>query len=112
MIYAKAILNLSANLLTDADGSNVLSFEYIVKDNYDDDTSEFDSETLYTYLMPVSQISLKLVTNNVSTTADYFEITAGKNQIGFAIGEYYSLDSNTLLEVSQVYSLIFGAIYP
>lgn len=112
MIYAKAILNLSVHLLPDADGNNVLSFEYMVKYNYDFDTSEFDSETHYINLMPVSQISLKLNTNNVTAAAEYFEITAGKNQLGFALGEYYSLDSNTLLDVSYVYSLIFGAIYP
>lgn len=110
MIYPKAIYNFQVSLTLDVDGNNVLNFAYDIKDNYDSDTGAFDSHNLYSYYIPVSAITLKVVLNQDASTTDYFEINWGKNQLAFAVGEYFSIDANATLEVANVYALIISII--
>jgi hypothetical protein len=111
MVYAKAIINFQASVGLDVDGNNVLNFTYEVKDNYDDDSGAFDSYNQYSYYIPVSEITLNLVANLDAEQTDYFEMSWSKNQLAFAVGEYYSIDANATLNVANVYSLISSIIY-
>lgn len=111
MVYAKAITNFQASVGLDVDGNNVLNFAYEIKDNYDSSTVTFDSYNQYSYFIPVSEITLNLVINLDASQTDYFEISWGKNQIAFAVGEYYSIDLGNVLNVANVYALITSTIY-
>lgn len=111
MVYAKGIMNIQASVLLDVDGNNVLNFAYEVKDNYDDQTGAFDSYNLYSYFIPVSEITLNLVVNLDSSQTDYFEMSWSRNQLAFAVGEYFDIDNNLSLNVANVYSGISAIIY-
>ena len=111
MVYAKAIINFQASVGLDVDGNNVLNFAYEIKDNYNDSTAAFDSYNQYSYFIPVSEITLSLVINQDSSQTDYFEMSWSKNQLAFPAAEFYSIDSSTLLNVANVYSLIASIIY-
>tara|TARA_R110000868_G_scaffold405018_1_gene683903 strand:- start:45 stop:383 length:339 start_codon:yes stop_codon:yes gene_type:complete len=112
MVYAKAITNFQTSVGLDVDGNNVLNFAYEVKDNFDEDSGAFDSYNSYSYFIPVSDITLTIVTDLDSLNNSYFEISWGKNQIAFPVGEYYSIDTNTVLNPALVYGLISSTIYP
>mgnify|MGYP001581216364 CR=1 FL=1 len=112
MVYAKGIRNVQASVGLDVDGNNVLNFSYEVQENYDSDSGAFNSMNQYSYYIPVSKITLKLVENLYAGQTDYFEIHWGQNQIAFGQGEYYSIDLGQLLNPAEVYALISGAIYP
>jgi len=58
MIVPKAIDNIIATLILDVDGNNVLNFSYQLKENYNTDTTDYDSYNVYAFLIPVSDIKL------------------------------------------------------
>ena len=111
MVFAKGIMNIQALVGLDVDGNNVLNFGYEVKDNYDNDSGAFDSYNLYSYFIPVSEITLNLVINLDASQTDYFEMSWSKNQLAFAVGEYYDIDNNVPLNVAGIYSGISAIIY-
>jgi hypothetical protein len=111
MIVPKAIDNIIATLILDVDGNNVLNFSYQLKENYNTDTTDYDSYNVYAFLIPVSDIKLNLIVSLPSSAASLFEISYGKNQISFPSGEYFSLASGNTLDVSSVYSLVSSTIY-
>ena len=109
MIVAKAIVDMSGTLELDVDGNNVFFFLYEVKDNYDTETLTFDSHYQYAYYIPVKDISQSLSVN-LPGGVEHFEISYGKNQIAFSLGEY-SLPDGTVFQPSIVQA-IFAQIYP
>ena len=111
MIIAKAISNINASTTTDIDGNNILQFSYDLKDNYDTDTTGFDSFYSYVYNIPVKDLSLKLITNQDDEYTEYFEIRYGNNQISFANNEYYLVDNSQPLNPGLLNTLITQLIY-
>jgi hypothetical protein len=111
MVFAKGIMNIQASVALDVDGNNVLNFAFEVKDNFDDQTGAFDSYNLYSYFIPVSEITLQLVQNLDAAQADYFEMSWSKNQLAFPVGEYYNIDGNAPLNVADIYAGISAIIY-
>ena len=111
MVFAKGIINIQASVALDVDGNNVFNFAFEVKDNYDDETGAFDSYNLYSYFIPVSEITLQVVQNLEAEQTDYFEMSWSKNQLAFAVGEYYNIDGNAPLNVAGIYAGISAIIY-
>jgi len=112
MIVAKAIFNINASTFTDLDGNSVLQFSYEVKDNYDTDTTGFDSFYAYVYNIPVKDLSLKLVNNQDDEYTEYFEMKYGNNQISFGSQDYYNVENSQSLNPAAISALITPLIYP
>jgi len=103
--YAKGIQNFAATVV-----NGFLNFSYEVVDNYNTDTSTGDSTTAYSYYLPADAVSLTLINNQDSGSAELFELSYQNVQISFSAGEYFDIINGTLLDVGAVYSLVSGAL--
>jgi|LakMenE18May11ns_1017448.scaffolds.fasta_scaffold9929601_3 hypothetical protein len=103
--YAKGAQNFTATVV-----NGFLNFSYEVVDNYNTDTSTGDSTTAYSYYLPADAVSLTLINNQDSGSAELFELSYQNVQISFSAGEYFDIINGTLLDVGAVYSLVSGAL--
>lgn len=102
-IYPKAINNISA-----VTSNGFLTFSFDVTENYDANTSTGDNTNSYAYNFPQSLCNLTLINGNGQPI--YFELASQNQSVAFNAGEYYDISNGVLLDISQVYGVVIGAL--